>query len=190
MSAEQFSSFDKFWFKFKRRRKKYVDPKQQSRLAFEILLMVVVLPSLFYIFTISELWTTIFFGSQAETIRGLFYSHLILLKKAWHVIFLILLFIVFLSIYFTHKIFGPMVRFQKVLEAKLKGEGDIHFTLRRGDYFQDFSKIVQQIALSKIEVPKEVLLRSEGQLFDMTSDKEASSENHDHSSENNKTSST
>lgn len=178
MSTEQKqSALDKFLFKLKRRRTKYIDPKQQSRLAFEIILMVITLPALFYIFTISELWTLIFFGDQAETMRNLFHSQLMLLKKAWLVILIILVFIVFLSVFFTHKIFGPMFRFRQILEAKLNGEGDIYFTLRKGDYFQDFSHVVQKIALCKVDVPQDVKLRGDdGEVFDMSSNEEVQEE--------------
>ncbi|MEZ4820679.1 MAG: hypothetical protein R3A45_12660 [Bdellovibrionota bacterium] len=150
-----------------RRRKKYIDPHQQTRLAFEIVLLVLIFPVLFYILTISDLWSKVFFGSRAEVMQELFLSQLLLLKQAWHVILVILVFIVFLSILFTHKIFGPIYRFKQILQAKLDGENEVYFSLRRGDYMQDFAALVQKVALCKIDVPQDIQLRSNGDVFEM-----------------------
>lgn len=168
------SALSQFWFRLKRRRVKFIDPKQQSRLALEIILMVLALPVMFYMFMVTDLWTRVFFGqTQGMAMKAFFETQLGMMAKAWPVIVVCLVFIVFISIFFTHKIFGPMYRFQKVLEAKLRGEGDQFFVLRRGDYFQDFSEVIKLIALSKVEVPKDVELRAESdEVFDM--DEEAS----------------
>jgi hypothetical protein len=142
-----------FKYLFKNRRWiKFIDPKQQTRLALEIVLLVLLFPVLFYILTVSELWSTIFFGDQAEVMRNLFYSQLMLMTKAWHVILLIVLFIAFLSVFFTHKLFGPIYRFTQALEEKMEGQKDIYADIRKGDYFEEFAQLVKRITRDDVEL--------------------------------------
>ena len=134
-----------FWKNFWRRKKKFVDRKQQTRYAIEVMLIVVTFPILFYVLVCVPPFSIIFFGKNAETMSALYINQLQIIKSAWIPLTFCFCYVGLLSVLFSHKIFGPIFRLSQALKAKVEGKKDIYCGLRKGDYFEDFADLVDKV---------------------------------------------
>jgi type II secretory pathway component PulF len=134
-----------FWRNFWRRRKQFIDRKQQTRFAFEILFIVILFPFLFYTLVIIPPFSTMLLGKSAESLSVLFENQLNMIGSVWWVVVFILVYIALLSVWMSHRIFGPIYRLSQAVKAKLRGEEKIHCKLRKGDYFVDFASELEQL---------------------------------------------
>jgi len=72
----------------------------------------------------------------------------------WWTIPLVLVFAVFGALLFSHQIFGPMRRFETTLLTKWKNpEVPAYCSLRKSDYFQSFSTLLQDV-LNRSKFPQ------------------------------------
>lgn len=134
-----------FWRNFRRRKTKFIDRKQQTRFAIEVLVIMVLFPLLFYILVIIPPFSTIFLGKNAEVLSALFINQLYMIKSVWWVVVFVLVYVAILSVFMSHKIFGPIYRLSQAIRQKLNGEENIHCRLRKGDYFADFADLLREL---------------------------------------------
>lgn len=127
------------------RRVKFVDQKQQTRFAFEILVMMVLFPLLFYVLVTMKPFSTILLGKNAEVLSILFANQIEMIKSVWWVVLFVLIYVMLLSILMSHKIFGPIYRLKQAVQAKLNGDKEIYCKLRKGDYFMDFADLLGKL---------------------------------------------
>jgi hypothetical protein len=67
---------------------------------------------------------------------------LLIILFLWEMGFLGLIFII--SIFFSHKVAGPLYKIKLYFSDIMKGKGRDKLTLRKGDYFQDFAEEVNE----------------------------------------------
>ncbi len=67
---------NEFWRNFWRRKTKFIDRKQQTRFAIEVLVIMVLFPILFFTLVIVPPFSTIFLGKNAEVLSTLFINQL------------------------------------------------------------------------------------------------------------------
>ncbi len=62
-----------------------------------------------------------------------------------------------LTLFFSHRIFGPIKVFDRALRQRLQDpEQTVDCSLRKGDYFQDFSKLLDRVLNKSAEAPAPV----------------------------------
>lgn len=127
------------------RRIKFVDQKQQSRFAFEILVIMMLFPVLFFVLVTIPPFSTILLGKNAEVLSTLFANQVQMILQVWWVVLFVLIYIILLSILMSHKIFGPIFRLRQAVQAKLNGEKDVYCKLRKGDYFSEFADLLGRL---------------------------------------------
>ena len=123
-----------------KRRKKIVDLKTQSLVAIEVMLHALIAPLLLIIFLSIAPFSTFLSKYTAEqhfnSMTDLFNMN----ASKWPLLVLILLFIGFLSIIFSHHIAGPSLRFRKEFKRIAKKDLTGKVTLRKFDYLKDLSQ--------------------------------------------------
>ena len=124
-----------------RRRRKFIDRKQQFRFALEITLYAFLFPLIVVILAIGEHFSLWLIGGNVPIAPSLPIAFLNFCLSYWWETALALIIVGCISIWFSHKIFGPVFRFQDALERKRKIHSDkVSCRLRRRDYLHDFSK--------------------------------------------------
>jgi hypothetical protein len=141
-----------FWRNLRRRKTKFIDRKQQTRFAVEIMVIMLLFPLLFFVLVIIPPFSTIFLGKNADVLSALFINQLYMIKSVWWVVVFVLIYVAILSVFMSHKIFGPIYRLSQAIRQKLDGETNIHCRLRKGDYFMDFSDLLRE--LIEMDQPK------------------------------------
>ena len=127
-----------------RRKYKFIDRKQQTRFAVILGLHALMFPILFLTLTMIPPLTQVFVGDR-EKIRPLIYLVGFAVQH-WWVVLLALGFVAYVSVLFSHQIFGPMRRFEIVLEQKMENpDQPVICRLREGDYFHDFSQQLEEV---------------------------------------------
>ena len=130
--------------KHHRRKHKFIDRRQQTRFALVLGLHALMFPSLFLVLTIMPPLTQLFVGDR-EKIRPLVYFVGFTVAH-WWVALLALGCIAFVSVLFTHQLFGPMRRFEIVLHEKKEDPNQpVNCRVREGDYFHDFSRLLEEV---------------------------------------------
>jgi len=136
---------NEIWRNFWRRKTKFVDRKQQTRFAIEILVIMMLFPLLFFVLVIIPPFSTIFLGKNAEVLSALFINQLYMIRSVWWVVVFVLAYVALLSVFMSHKIFGPIYRLSQAIRQKLNGDENIHCRLRKGDYFIDFADLLREL---------------------------------------------
>ena len=136
---------NEIWRNFWRRKTKFVDRKQQTRFAIEILVIMMLFPLLFFVLVIIPPFSTIFLGKNAEVLSALFINQLYMIRSVWWVVVFVLAYVALLSVFMSHKIFGPIYRLSQAIRQKLNGDENIHCRLRKGDYFIEFADLLREL---------------------------------------------
>ena len=152
-----------------KRKKKFIDFKTQSLIALEVMLHSLILPLLIYIFLAVDPFSTIFSSNSAEThydaVRDLVNMNIAKVP----IFVIILLFIGFLSIIFSHHIAGPAFRFVKALRAILEKDLTHTIVLRKWDYLQNVGTEFN-IAISNLSSDLRTIQESSKKISDLTED--------------------
>jgi len=101
-----------------KRKYKFIDRKQQTRFAVVLGLYALMFPILFLTLTMIPPLTQVFVGDREEIIPLIYLVGFAV--RHWWVVLLALGFVAFVSVLFSHQIFGPMRRFEIALEQKNK----------------------------------------------------------------------
>ncbi len=129
-----------------KRKIQFIDKKQQVRFAITVAFFSLLFPVLFLGLSISPALSALLIGEDAAGIQPMMGEFLIFCIRHWWVALLSLFFIAMTSVLFSHLIFGPMRRFEIVLKHKRKYPDEIVVcNLRQGDYFHDFSKLLEEV---------------------------------------------
>ena len=124
-----------------RRRRKLIDRKQQLRFAVEITLYAFLFPMIVVILAMGErlsIWLIRWERTHAPSLPIAFLNFCL---TYWAETLLALVLVGCISIWFSHKIFGPVYRFQDALQRKRKTPSDrVSCRLRRKDYLHAFSR--------------------------------------------------
>ena len=126
-----------------KRRYQFIEKKQQLRFAVTLSLYVLFFPFLIAALILSP-FSDVLVGPEAEEIRSAVFEIAEFFLYHWDLVLITLGFIAYASILFSHKIFGPIRRFESALiQKRWNPDGKVFCTLRKGDYFKDFSVMLQ-----------------------------------------------
>ena len=128
----------------RKRKRRFIDKKQQIRFAIEITVYSLLVPMAFLILAAAEHFSTWMLGGSEESIHPLLREILALFLQHWWGAILAVGVVAYVSIWFSHKIFGPIYRFELSLERKKSHpQEQVSCRLRKNDYFRDFSTTLE-----------------------------------------------
>jgi hypothetical protein len=126
------------------RTQKFIDKKQQLRFAFELVVYAMLFPMYFLILALASAIVNSFLGNHTERMQPL-YELLLFCTGHWWEFLVALAMVSGISILFSHKIVGPIHRFESALIQKTANPTEpVNCTLRSRDYFHDFSQRLQE----------------------------------------------
>ena len=130
--------------KHHKRKRRFIDRKQQVRFAMEITLYSLIVPLGFLILAAGDHFSTWMLGGNEESIHPLLREVMALFLQYWWGAILAIGAVAYISMWFSHKIFGPIIRFERSLEQKRSNPQErVSCRLRRKDYFHDFSRTLE-----------------------------------------------
>ncbi len=122
------------------RTQKIIDKKQQFRFALELVLYAMLFPMWFLLLSLAAAIANSLMGKHTERIQPL-YELYVFCTGHWWEFLVALAMIIGISIFFSHKIVGPIHRFENALIQKTENPTEpVNCRLRKTDYFQDFSQ--------------------------------------------------
>jgi hypothetical protein len=122
------------------RTQKIIDKKQQFRFALELVLYAMLFPMWFLLLSLAAAIANSLMGKHTERIQPL-YELYVFCTGHWWEFLVALAMIIGISIFFSHKIVGPIHRFERALIQKTENPMEpVNCRLRSTDYFQDFSQ--------------------------------------------------
>ena len=129
-----------------RRKSRLVDRQYQFGLAWRMLLVfllffaigvfVVFAPSIFGLLT----------GADLAELEPAAEEFLILHRRIWPAVLVVLAGVFVYTLCFSHRIVGPIYRINQVLHKMLRGEYPGSVTLRKGDHFQQTAELLERLA--------------------------------------------
>lgn len=85
-------------------------------------------------------------GGDAVSILPVIHQFLRITVDNWWVAAFALLFVAYFSVLFSHRIVGPMRRFENALLVRQNNSKEpVHCNLRHGDYFHEFSHLFEEV---------------------------------------------
>ena len=122
------------------RTRKFIDKKQQLRFALELFLYALLFPMWFLLLSLAAAIADSLMGKHTERIQPL-YELLVFCTGHWWEFLVALAMVSGISIFFSHKIVGPIHRFESALTQKTENPTEpVNCRLRSTDYFQDFAQ--------------------------------------------------
>ncbi len=122
------------------RKRKFIDKKQQHRFALELFLYAMLFPMWFLMLSLAAAIANSFMGKHTDRIQPL-YELFVFCTGHWWEFLVALAMVSGVSIFFSHKIVGPIHRFESALRQKTENPTEpVNCKLRSTDYFQDFSR--------------------------------------------------
>ncbi len=122
------------------RKQKFIDKKQQLRFARELALYAVLFPLFFLVLSLADPIANRLMGKDTEELQPL-YSLLSFCIEHWWEFLAALALVGFISILFSHRIVGPIRRFENALIQKTEHPTEpVNCRVRSDDYFQEFSQ--------------------------------------------------
>ncbi len=126
------------------RKHRFIDKKQQVRFAIEITLYSLIFPLVFLFVAAGDHLSTWMMGESEESIHPLLREVMTLFEHHWWGAIVAVGAVAYISIWFSHKIFGPVYRFENSLKQKRANPPErVSCRLRRKDYFHDFSRTLE-----------------------------------------------
>ena len=128
------------------RKRKFIDKKQQLRFALELVFYAMLFPIFFLILSLAAAIANsfIYMGEHTREMQPL-YALLAFCAEHWWEFLVALAMVSGISILFSHKIVGPIHRFENALIQKTANPTEpVNCRLRSTDYFQDFSQRLQE----------------------------------------------
>ncbi len=121
---------------------KFIDRRQQTRFAIELTIYAVLFPLLFVVISLIHPIAKQLIGVATEDLEPL-NAMLAFCLEYWWALLVALALTGFISILFSHRIFGPMRSFEHaLLQKKLHPTEPVDPKLRSDDYFQEFSDLL------------------------------------------------
>lgn len=138
------------------RKHQFIDRKQQVRFAVSVMLFSLLFPLIFLSLAASPYLSGLLFGEDAASVQPLLNQFIAFTFSHWWLALLTLGFLSVATVLFSHLIFGPMRRFEIVLKQKKEfPDKPVFCQVRRGDYFQEFSRLFDEVlnGLQAAETP-------------------------------------
>ncbi len=124
------------------RKQKFIDKKQQARFAIELTIYALLFPLLFVVISLIYPSARQLIGVATEDLEPL-NAMLAFCLEYWWALIVALALTGFISVLFSHRIFGPMRSFERaLLHKKLHPTEPVDPKLRSDDYFHDFSDLL------------------------------------------------
>ena len=121
------------------RKQKFIDKKQQIRFAMELALYALLFPLFFLVLSLADPIANQLMGNDTGKLQPL-YSLLSFCMEHWWEFLFALGLVGLISILFSHRIVGPIRRFENALIQKAQHPTEpVNCRVRSKDYFQDFS---------------------------------------------------
>lgn len=126
-----------------KRRVQFVDRRQQVRFALILVFYALLYPIIFSFLTLVPPFSTML--TDPIKVEPLLRQFVGFNLSHWWIGLVTLALIGCLSVVFSHQIFGPMKRCERLLRQRLAGvsEGE-NLRLRKGDYFQELATLIER----------------------------------------------
>ena len=122
------------------RKRKLIDKKQQRRFALELALHAMLFPMLFLALSLAHSMANSYMGKHTKDIQPL-YTLFVFCTEHWWEFLVALAMVSGISILTSHRIVGPIHRFERALIQKTENPTEpVNCRIRSKDYFQDFSQ--------------------------------------------------
>ena len=122
------------------RKRKFIDKKQQRRFALELGLHAMLFPMLFLALSLAHSIVNSYMGKNIESIQPL-HEVLVFCTEHWWEFLVALAMVSCISTLTSHRIVGPIHRFERALIQKTENPTEpVNCRIRSKDYFQDFSR--------------------------------------------------
>ncbi len=124
------------------RKQKFIDKQPQARFAIELTIDALLFPLLFVVISLIYPIAKQLIGVATEDLEPL-NAMLAYCLEYWWALLVTLALVGFISVLFSHRIFGPMRSFKRaLLQKKLLPTEPVDPKVRSDDYFQDFSDLL------------------------------------------------
>ncbi len=148
----------------RRRKQKSTDRRQQTRFAIELTIYALLFPLLFVVISLIHPIAKQLIGVATEDLEPL-NAMLAYCLEYWWALIAALALTGFISVLFSHRIFGPMYSFeQALLQKKLHPTDPVDPKLRSDDYFHEFSDLLAGClnGLQGVEDPGQMVEKEAG----------------------------
>ena len=145
--------------KHRRRKQKSTDRKQQVRFAIELTIYAMLFPLLFVVISLIHPIAKQLIGVATEELEPL-NAMLAYCLEYWWALIAALALTGFISVLFSHRIFGPRYSFeQALLQKQLHPTEPVDSELRPYDYFHDLSSLLAKClnGLQKVGDPGQIM---------------------------------
>jgi hypothetical protein len=123
------------------RKNSFIDRRQQTKFAFEVVFHSFLFAMCTAIFFVLPPFNRLLLGKTGAAMQDIFISNILMFARYWWVFLLALFISGYFSVLFSHRIFGPIRRLTLALEDIENGvEKPRPCSLRKGDYFTDFAQ--------------------------------------------------
>ena len=129
-----------------RRKSRLVDRQYQFGLAWRMLLVFLLLFAIgvFVVFAPSTFGLLV--GADLAELEPAAQEFLILHRRIWPAVLVVLAGVFVYTLFFSHRIVGPIHRINQVLHKMLRGEYPGSVTLRKGDHFHQTAELLERLA--------------------------------------------
>ena len=144
---------------YRRRKQKSTDKRQQARFAIELTIYAMLFPLLFVVISLIHPIAKQLIGVATEDLEPL-NAMLAYCLEYWWALIAALALTGFISVLFSHRIFGPMYSFeQALLQKQLHPTESVDAELRPDDYFHDLSSLLAKClnGLQRVEDPGQIM---------------------------------
>ncbi|HJX14987.1 MAG TPA: hypothetical protein VJ386_04585 [Candidatus Deferrimicrobiaceae bacterium] len=129
-----------------RRKSRLVDRRFQLGIAWRMLVafLLFFVVGIFLVFAPSMI--ALLTGTDLEKLGPASEEFLILHRRIWPAVLVVLAGVFVYTLVFSHRIAGPIYRINSVLQLMLKGEYPEKVTLRKGDHFQSTAELLESLS--------------------------------------------
>ncbi len=129
-----------------RRKSRLVDRRYQFGLAWRMLLVFLLFFAIgvFLVFAPSAIM--VLTGADLSELELASQEFLILHRRIWPAVLVVLAGVFVYTLLFSHRIVGPIYRINQVLQMMLRGEYPGNITLRKGDHFQETAELLERLS--------------------------------------------
>lgn len=129
-----------------RRRTKVVDGKFQFGIALRLILVLTGMLAAGIVFAFAPSFYVLATTDDLKSLEPASVEFLLLHRRLWPAVLLSFVGIFVYSLYFSHRIAGPLYRFNSVLRALLEDREPEVLKIREGDYFGETAALLERLA--------------------------------------------
>ncbi len=132
--------------RFFRRKKVLIRPSYQIKLALTFFIYLAIYSIILGFVIFFPLYMDIHTASDLNEANRLSMIVLYLHKRVWTGLFFVSVLAGIHAIYSTHRLLGPMYRFEKMIDAIIRGDLKQRVNIRRGDELRDMAGLLNSLA--------------------------------------------